>query len=429
MFRMDADGRIWLAVGFLAALLLAGLASAGETAVENINNGQFKRMEEEGTPLGFLPRVMSKKRRFCSGMHLIQSAGAISCGAIAILTGNVWWSRLILAVAAALIHLTLCQLLPRRVARHKEEGTALKLLPVLYPLSILLFPITVVCAVIARLVASAFGVKVKALDDEITEEDFREMMDAGEESGILEESEKEMISNIFDFDDLTADDVMTHRIDMVALPKTATVGEAAEVAIESGFSRIPVYEDDIDDIAGILYVKDFLSLLKENDISDVSVEKFIHPALFVPQSKSCSDLLRLFTERKEHMAMVVDEYGGTAGLVALEDLIEEIVGNIQDEYDNEEDDIRLQPDGSYLLDGSVDLEEVDELFSLDLTENEDYDTLGGLITDLLGRIPNENEHPSVSVKDVQFTVMKMDDRRVELVHAQKTPPLDNSETV
>ncbi len=422
---MDADSRLWLAFWIILPLLVAAIAAAGEVSVDELGDGQVKRLEEEGDPAsGRLRKALDTKQRFFAAMRLLQVAAAVAGGVIAVLAGQVWWSRLILAAVFSLLFLLLSQLLPRRVAQSKEETVAAKLTPILSPLSLLLLPIVLPCGFFARLLSRPFGISLSTDSEAITEEDLLELVDAGEESGLLEESEKEMINNIFEFDDLTAGDVMTHRTEMKAVPHTATVGEVVDLATESGFSRIPVYENAIDNVVGILYVKDFLALLRTEQIADARITDFIHSALYVPESNRCSELFRLFTERKAHMAIVVDEYGGTAGLVTLEDLVEEIFGNIQDEYDNEEEEIRLQPDGSYLIDGATDLEEVDELFGLDLEESEDYDTLGGLITDLLGRIPDEGETPRVTVGNVTFTVVKMEDRRVDLVQAVAAEPVE-----
>ena len=251
------------------------------------------------------------------------------------------------------------------------------------------------------------------------------MVDVGSEKGVIEPGEKDMIDNIFDFDDRTAGEVMTHRTEVSSLEITATVQEAVQLATETGFSRIPVYEDDIDSIVGILHVKDLLPLVAADNTTTLKIKDYVRPVLFVPESNSCTDLLRAFREKKVQMAVVVDEYGGTAGVVTMEDLLEAIVGNIQDEYDNEEEEYYRLPDGSYRIDGTLSLEETEKLLKLNIPDDEDYDTLGGLLTDRLGRIPQEGEHPQVKIGRVLFTVEGVEERRISKVLAQILPQPEN----
>lgn len=250
------------------------------------------------------------------------------------------------------------------------------------------------------------------------------MVDVGNEKGVIEESQKDMINNIFEFDDRTAEEVMTHRTEVIAVSQDATISDIVYYAINEGFSRIPVYEDDIDNIVGVIYVKDLLCLVGCKSTEDFKISDFIRPVLYVPESNRCRELFKEFTDKKIHMAVVVDEYGGTSGIVTMEDLLESIVGNIQDEYDDEEIEIQKMNDTTYMIDGGADLEEVAETLGLDISENEDYDTLGGLITDILGRIPDDGEMPAVTYQNVDFTVLVVEDRRVVKVKAVIRPAIE-----
>lgn len=255
------------------------------------------------------------------------------------------------------------------------------------------------------------------------------MVDVGNEEGSIEKDEADMIDNIFEFDDITAEDVMTHRTDVAAVENTATVMDVITLAIKEGYSRIPVYEEDIDNIIGIVYAKDMLQCITETaeEMSSQPITPFIRKAIFVPESNRCADLFKTFKEKKMQMAIVVDEYGGTSGIVTMEDLLESIVGNMQDEYDHEEEEYQKVSDNVFTLDGSMSLEDVEELLGTNIDSEEDYDTLSGLITDTLDRIPAKNEHPSVRIGNVEFTVLMTEERRIAKLRAEILPETEQTE--
>lgn len=255
--------------------------------------------------------------------------------------------------------------------------------------------------------------------ENVTEREILMMVDAGNQEGVIEESEKEMINNILEFADVSIAEVMTHRVDLVASEEHDTIDSVVKAAMNEGFSRIPIYKNDIDNIIGVLYVKDLLVLIGCDDIDSYTLKNFIRQVLYVPETTKCRDLFLLFTEKKQHIAVVVDEYGGTAGIVTMEDLIESILGNIQDEYDDEEDEISKVNDTTYILSGSADLEDVSDILKMPLPDDPDYDTLGGFIVDQLGRIPNEGEHPVLKYADIEFTVLVVEERHIEKIRAIK----------
>ena len=244
------------------------------------------------------------------------------------------------------------------------------------------------------------------------------------ETGAIEKSQQEMIENIFEFDDNTAGDVMTHRTDVTAVESDATVTEVAKLAVETGFSRLPVYEKDMDNIIGVLYAKDLLRLLdggKKDGLDGMPITGFIRPILYIPESTACRALFAKFKSSKTHIAVVADEYGGTAGIVCMEDILESIVGDIEDEYDPPEVEVRKLKDDDYILNGTIELDELNEMLSIEIPEDEDYDTLGGFITHTLGFLPDPGTHPYVDFGGWRFTVVRIDDRRVDLVRAVPTP--------
>jgi CBS domain containing-hemolysin-like protein len=253
----------------------------------------------------------------------------------------------------------------------------------------------------------------------ITEEEIKTLVDAGEEGGVIEEDEKRMIYSIFEFGDTLVREVMVPRIDVVAVEVNSRLSDALAVIIQAGHSRIPVYEESIDHIRGLLYAKDLLVLWRDGQM-DRPLKDLLRPAYFVPESKKAVDLLADLQQRKIHLAIVVDEYGGTAGLVTLEDLIEEIVGEIRDEYDINEEEIYQQVgENEYIFDAGIDLDDLNRLLDADLS-TEDSDTLGGYVFSKLGKVPVEGER--IEDGSLQMEVLSVDDRRIRKIRLTKVPP-------
>ena len=261
--------------------------------------------------------------------------------------------------------------------------------------------------------------------EEVSEDEIMAMVEEGEESGAIEQNEKELIENIFEFNSMTADDVMIHRTDMVTLPLRADDSTILSTIQSSGLSRFPVYNEDIDDIVGILSTRDYL--LNSRQKQPLPLEKLLRPAYFVPESVRADVLFRDMQNRKIHMALVVDEYGGTGGLLTLEDLLEELVGKIYDEFDpQEEQDIIRVNNTQWRVSGSADLEDLAEAMGLELPEDEleelDCDTVGGLVFALLPVIPEDGSCPVVDTVGLHIQVERLSERRVEWALAEKTAP-------
>ena len=329
----------------------------------------------------------------------------------------------IITLLLAYFNLVLGELVPKRIAMHHPEKISLMVAPIIRFVFTISKPFVAVLSASTNLVLRLFGISADDQPEQVTEEEIRMMVDVGNEEGSIEKDEADMIDNIFEFDDITVEDVMTHRTDVAAVENTATVMDVIQLAIDKGYSRIPVYEDDIDNIVGIVYAKDMLRCITETveQISNQPILPFIRKAIFVPESNRCSDLFKTFKEKKTQMAIVVDEYGGTSGIVTMEDLLESIVGNMQDEYDQEEEEYQKLSDTIFVLDGSMSVDDVEELLGMNIGPEEDYDTLSGMITDLLDCIPAKDEHPSVQVGNVKFTVLATDERRIAKLRAEILP--------
>ncbi len=259
--------------------------------------------------------------------------------------------------------------------------------------------------------------------DEVSEDNIMAMVEEGEESGAIQTNEKEFIENVLEFDNSTAKDVMVHRTDMVTLPAGAEEDTILEVIRQSGLSRFPVYGDDVDDIVGVLSTRDYL--LNFHQPSPKPLKELLWPAYFVPETVPADVLFRDMQGKKTHLALVVDEYGGTSGLVTLEDLLEELVGNIYDEFDpQEEQEIIALDDGRWRVSGSADLEEMAETMGFELPKDEeiDYDTLGGLVFSQLSVIPEDGSRPAVDALGLHIQVEELCDRRVEWALVERLAP-------
>lgn len=250
-----------------------------------------------------------------------------------------------------------------------------------------------------------------------TEEEIIQLVH--EDEGELEKSQREIIKNVFDFSDTTAGDIMTHRTDMVAVELHDSIASIAKLAIEEGYSRIPVYEEELDNIKGIVYVKDLLKFIGASIPKDEKISDYIREAMFVPETISCGKLFSKMNESHIQLAIVVDEYGGTAGLVTLEDIIEELVGEIEDEYDEAEENIEEIADNVYKIDSETEIDEVEAALEIKIPEG-DYNTIAGFIVSQLGFVPKEDrdEGAQVEFDGVRFTIMAIDNRQIDVLKAE-----------
>ncbi len=327
---------------------------------------------------------------------------------------------LIMAIFATFVFGFLCCLIPRRLVSRHPEKAALVMAPIFSVLYYLAYPLYGLCALFAYPFIRLAGVKLHEDSEAVTEEDIREMMDVGEEIGAIEGIQKDMVNNVFEFDDITAAEIMTPRTDVTAVDVEDALPDVLKLAVENGYSRLPVYEEDIDHIIGILYIKDLLPYVGRNLPKSVTVRSLLRGTLFVPDTKKCDELFEEMNQKHLQMAIVVDEYGGVAGIVTVEDLLESIVGNMQDEFDHEEDEITRLDDDSFEVDGTLSIGELEELLDTELPEG-DYDTVAGFVLDQLGHIPEEGEEAAVQFENLTFTVTEMDDLRIENILVRRNP--------
>ena len=428
------DSTAWLQLTILIlALILCTIASAAETALTSISRIQLKNLVEKGDKQAIkLDRLLAEPNTFLSTILVVNSVAVIvasSMATVLALRFSESYGELIANILISLVVLIFCEITPKTAALQNPLRFARVLVSPVRGMAWLLRPIVWSLGAITNALVHLFGGQMKHRGPFVTEEELRLLVTVGEEEGVLEEAETEMIHSIFEFADTTVREVMIPRIDMVTLKSDATVDEAVDVALQGGFSRIPVYEGNIDNIIGVLYTKDMLRQLRE-DHNALPIRDLVRSTYFVPETKKLDDLLREIRQRRIHMVIVVDEYSSVAGLVTIEDLVEEIVGDIKDEYDREENLFEQINEYEYIVDAKISIDEFNELMDTDL-EAEDYDTLGGFLYAQLDKIPNASD--TTTYKNLTFTVLSTRGRRitkvrVEREHGQPTSPIPAQQT-
>lgn len=282
-----------------------------------------------------------------------------------------------------------------------------------------------VFAMVFHWLNQTFGVKLKFSEEDVTEEEILSMVNEGHEQGVLEANEAEMISNIFEMGDKEAKDVMQHRVNVLAVDGNATLQEALEFMLGENKSRYPVYNKDLDDVLGIVHLRDAFTIHNSGACSNVKVkeiEGLIREPMLIPETKNIHQLFRIMQKEKQQMAIVMDEYGQMSGIITLEDILEEIVGNIMDEYDEEEEPIHKLAEESFMMDGMTQLEEIEDVLGMEIEE--EFDTLNGLLISKLEHIPKENEKAVIEYQGYEFTILSMDNKKIGMVMVQKKKEQD-----
>lgn len=325
---------------------------------------------------------------------------------------------LLLTVVYLFVLQLLASQLPRRLATQKPKGTARRLFPIARLFHRLFRPLAQAVDGLVNGILRLFRVEVIQPTEEITEDEIRMLVDVGEEKGAIQEAEREMIENVFEFNNMTAAECMTHRTDVYAVWIDDPVPEILSMITESGMSRFPVYEEDLDHIIGTLTTRDFLLNLLEKEPRPL--KELLREARFVPESVRTDVLFRDMQKSNYHLAIVVDEYGGTSGLITMEDLLEEIVGNIYDEYDPAaEQDFTVLAENRWRVSGALDVETFNEKTGLELPVDEEYDTIGGLLLSHMSAIPEEGSQPELNLDGLTFKVESVQDRRIAWVEVSK----------
>lgn len=429
-------------------ILVNAFFAMSEIAIISLNDSKMEKMAESGHKKA--KQIMRLTENSSSFLSTIQIGVTLAGFLTSASASQVFAQRLTDAVSpvlpdsipVSLVHsisvvlitlimsyfsLVFGELAPKRIAMQiPEKISFLAVGPLLFVAKITK-PAVKLLSFSTNLVVRIFGFDPNSDEETVTEEEIRMMVDVGQEKGVIEDTQKEMIDNIFEFDDIDVSDIMTHRTDMYAVEANDSLQNVIDISVEHGYSRIPVYDDDPDNIIGIAYIKDLIQYIGKS-LPENGLRSIMRKAYYVPESKKCGKLFKEMSESHVQMAIVVDEYGGTAGLVTLEDLLESIVGNIQDEYDNEDEEISRIDDATFTIDGTTDIEEVGDLIGVTFPDG-DYDTLGGYIISRLGFLPADGEMNSLEFENFRFTVLSVEDRRIGKVKVEILPQLKDNNSV
>lgn len=425
---------VFYTVLFLVLLVLSAFFSGSETAFFSLTQAQLENFKNSFKPREKqIYKLMTFSRQLLITIVVANTMVNITIASLAaLLTIKISLAfglnqKLIIildVLMVTVVILILGEILPKVVAVRNAESFSRK---AIYPISFLFYlfyPLSYSLAKFTRFLQFRAGLSEKMIL--MTEEELKTLAEVGEEHGTLQKDEKEMIHSIFEFGHTTVKEVMVPRTDMVCVESSITLSRLMQLVKKKLHSRIPVYKEKIDNIIGILYVKDLLPYLNKSKREAIDLQKLVRPAYFVPEQKKIDELLREFQEEHIHMALVVDEYGGISGLITLEDIIEEIVGEIQDEYDRELPPFKKIDANTYIIDGRMTLEEIEQSLNISLPAVEGVETISGFILNLLGSLPQEKE--IVRFQDYRFTVEKINRNRILKVRLEKISSTTHEET-
>ena len=405
----------WQLILLVILLVMSGFFSMSETALMALSKIRIRHMVDEGVKGAKLVERLSEDPSKLLGAILIGN-NIVNIGASALATSiavkAIGESGVgLVTIIMTILVLIFGEITPKSIAKQKSEEVALKVSKPINLVVKLFKPFIYVFTAISGVFIKILGGDPKATEPFITEEELKTMVGVSEEEGVLENVEKEMIFNVFGFADAQVKDVMVQRVDVVAVDINATYDEVINIIKVEQFSRIPVYNQNIDDVIGILNVKDLI-IASQNE-EDFKVSDYMREPYYTFEFKKVTELFKEMKKSRNHMAVVLDEYGGNVGIVTIEDLIEEVVGEIEDEYDDEQDsDIIVIKEDEYIVDGSARLDHIGDLIGVSM-ESEEFDSIGGLIIGELGRFPERNEE--VKVNSIRFVVEEIDKNRIKKV--------------
>ncbi|MDQ0088935.1 putative hemolysin [Paenibacillus anaericanus] len=422
----------------IVLILVNAFFAASEIALISINENKIRIMAKQGNRKAIIiDKLVSEPSGFLATIQIgITLAGFLASAFAADSFSNVLVDYLlslgvtispdlldtlsVIVITLILSYFTLVfgELVPKRLAMQKAEPIAMIVAIPLNVLSIAVSPFVKFLTASTNLTVRLFGVDPNAEEEEASEEEIRMMVDAGLERGTIQKSERMIIHNLFDFDNKTASDLMTHRVDMIAIHSGIQRAEAINLVASEQYTRFPVYEKGIDDIIGILHAKDLIRYIVSNKQEEWDIKSVIRTPYFVIETKKADELLEELQQNRVHMAVVLDEYGGTAGIVTIEDLIEEIVGLIFDEHDEDEAEYVQVDERTYVFSGTFHLDELKNILLIDFPED-DYDTLSGFVIGTLGRIPTKLERSEFEYNGYQFRVEEVGKQRIRKIRVTK----------
>jgi CBS domain containing-hemolysin-like protein len=423
---LEPDSWIALIVVLLCLLLIA-LDSAVETALTNISRLRLRQLLEKGVPRAqAINDLLDNPQRFPTTLIFVNTLALITIGSLALFVSQhfpEWWAHVLAVAIAGILVLVFGVAVPKALAMRNPERTALALFAPINTIRQVVMPLVAVAGLIARPIVRVVGGRTAPAGPFVTQEEMRMLVNVGEEEGVIQQEEEDLIHSIFEFGDTVVREVMVPRPYIVAVEDEASVGTAADLALQSGHTRLPIFKETIDTVVGVATVQDMLREIRQQGENE-QVTRVMRPVFYVPESKKVDELLRELQKGRMHMAIVVDEYGGTAGLVTIEDLLEEIVGEIQDEYDVEPQMIERVGRYKTIMDARVPLDDVNHLLGT-TWEAEDSDTIGGLVYEQLGRIPGPDD--TVQIGEYLITVLSTEGARLKQLSIVRQVPVEDEE--
>ena len=420
----------------LVLILFNAYFAASEIAYISLNDAKIEKQAKEGNKKAKqIQKMLKSPSKFLATIQIgITLAGFLSSAFASdafadklapvlntwfpMISLGVWKSVSIILITIILSFFTLVlgELVPKRIAMKNYEKIAFGTISVIRALSIITLPFVKLLTFVTNMISKLFGVG-ESEEEIVTEEEIKMMVDQGEEKGTIGEEERELINNVFEFNDITVSEIMTHRTDIFGIDINSKIEDIIQDMAKEDYrySRIPVYDETIDEIKGILYVKD---VLKNMNKKTIKIKSIMKEAYFVPQNKLINELFKELQKNKKQMAVIVDEYGGTAGIVTMEDILEELVGDIYDEYDKIEQEYEKLDENTYLISGSMPIYDVNKLIGAKIPEG-DYDTLSGYLQEKMGRIPEDEETPIIETESVTYKIEEYEDKRIVKVKACK----------
>ncbi|NOY64994.1 MAG: HlyC/CorC family transporter [Nitrospirae bacterium] len=409
-------------IAIVVCVLIVAFLSSSEASLISVNRIRMKHLAENGDKKAkIVQSILSEHDRLFGTILLTENffiilATSLGTAILLNILGKDGW--LIASLMMTILIVLIGEITPKTIAlSHSERYALLVARPIRFLITIT-SPIVWFFTRLPGWLLKIMGAKIHP-SPFVTEEDIRAMIDLGEETGTLLEEEKEMLQKVFEFGDTIASEAMVPRTEIVAIEDTATVSEALQLVKEKGFSRYPVIQEKMDNVVGILYIKDILIKMAEEKISpETPIKNFVREAYFIPENKPISELLNEMQKKKFQIAIVMDEYGGTAGLITLEDLMEEIVGSLQDEFEKiqAEKDVEVIDERTFIVSGTTSLDEVSDLVGVRL-ESPDFHTIGGFVFGLFGRLPKEGEQ--IRYHNLRFLILSMEQRKISKIKITK----------
>lgn len=414
---MDSTGgNTIIQIVMLVILIMAsGFFSASETALMSLSRIRIRQMQEEGVKgVKLVEKLTENSGKLLGSILVGNNVVNIAATSISTLLFTKKFGAQGVALATTVMTIVVLifgEITPKSIAANNSEKIAILVSKPIKIIIIILTPVVWVFNIITNIIFKLFGIKSKSGQPYITEEELKTMVNVSHEEGVLEIEERQIINNVFQFGDMQAKEAMVQRLDMVCIDADDGYKEIISLFKEEQFSRMPVYEDSVDDIIGIVNIKDII-FLDEDEVANFDIRNYVRDPFFTYEFKKITELLEEMKKDKSQIAIVVDEYGGTAGLITIEDLVEEIVGEIEDEYDEDESDIEVIKEDEYIIDGSKKISEVNELIGTNL-ESEEFDSIGGFIIGYLKRLPEENE--VIEVDNVKLCIESLDKNRIKKI--------------